>query len=144
MVFSKYAVNLDLLKAILINNIEVDYVEKIKYLGVTISSEPAFTFSADADLRSFYRSVNSILNVVKKPDEAIQMYLLYTNCVPIVTYACQVKEFSARQMSLCNTALNDAIRKVFTYQRWESVRLLRESLGYKSLYEIFAISKKIL
>ena len=65
------------------------------------------------------------------------MHLLYTNCVPVLTYACGVKKFSSREMQDCNTALNNAIRRIFTYNRWESVRELRESLGYKSLTEIF-------
>ena len=43
-----------------------------------------------------------------------------------------------QDMTDCTTALNDAIRKIFTFQRWESVRALREGFGYKSLVEIFA------
>ena len=70
------------------------------------------------------------------------MQLLYTNCVPIIAYACDIKCYSARDMRDCNTALSDAIRKIFSFNRWESVRTLRESCGMKSLYEIFAISKR--
>ena len=70
------------------------------------------------------------------------MQLLYTNCVPILTYGCAVKEFSAKEMTNCTVALNDAIRKIVSFKRWESVRSLRESFGYKSLYDIFAISSK--
>ena len=39
------------------------------------------------------------------------MQLLHTNCVPILTYACAVKEFSAKEMTNCTEAMNDAIRK---------------------------------
>ena len=85
--------------------------------------------------------MNSILNVLKKPDVLVQMHLLYTNCVPILTYACSVKEYPSREMMDCNTAVNDAIRKIFSYNRWESVRELRNGCGYKSLTEIFAIAK---
>ena len=70
------------------------------------------------------------------------MKLLATNCVPILTYACCVKSFSAHEMSNCNTALNDAVRKVFTFQRWESVRYLRDSFGIKSIYDTFAEARK--
>ena len=66
------------------------------------------------------------------------MQLLFTNCVPTLTYACAVKEYPSAQMLECHVALNDAIRKIFTYNRWESVRELRKSYGYKSLSEIFA------
>ena len=45
-------------------------------------------------------------------------------------------------MSDCNTAINDAIRKVFSFNRWQSTRTLRESFGYSSLHEMFAKAKK--
>ena len=119
-----------------------EIVDKIRYLGATLTSCSSFSFSAENDLRTFYRSANSILNVLNKPDELTLMHLLFTNCVPILTYACAVKDFSSREMSSCNTALNDAIRKIFSFNRWESVRHLREGCGYKSLYEIYRIPFK--
>ena len=42
----------------------------------------------------------------------------------------------------CNTAVNNAIRHVFTYHRWQSVRSLRENFGYKSLSDIFSATKR--
>ena len=36
-----------------------------------------------------------------------------------------------------NVAVNDCIRRVFTFNRWESVRYLRQSFGYPSLSETF-------
>ena len=69
------------------------------------------------------------------------MKLLYVNCVPILTYACAVKEFSASDMYKCHVAVNNSIRKIFSYAVWQSIRQLRISLGYDSIYEIFAKSK---
>ena len=83
---------------------------------------------------------NSILTSVNKPNEQVLMQLLYTNCVPIISYACNVKIYSAQDMRDCNTAVNDAIRKIFTYQRWESVRSLRDGFQMKSVYEMFKIA----
>ena len=62
--------------------------------------------------------------------------------IPILTYGCAGKEYSARQMQECNTAVNDALRFIFKYHRWESIRSLRESFGYKSLTDLFAIAKR--
>ena len=70
------------------------------------------------------------------------MQLLNTNCVPILTYASAVKVFLAKEMTMCTVALNDAIQKIVTFNRWESVRSLRENFGYKSLYDIFAIASR--
>ena len=128
MVFSKSRVNYELLKPIMLNDAAVDYVDQIRYLGTTITSQPTFSYSSENDLRTFYKSVNSILNVIKGPNEVIKMHLLYANCVPILTYASAVKEFSAREMTSCNTALNDAIRKIFSFRRCKVYALLEKGL----------------
>ena len=70
------------------------------------------------------------------------MKLLYANCVPILTYGCAAKEFCASDMHKCHVAVNNAIRKIFSFAVWQSIRHLRQSLGYDSIYEIFAKAKK--
>ena len=67
--------------------------------------------------------------------------LLYTNCIPILSYACSVKEYSATEMSNCNVAINNVFRKIFGFTRWESIRVLRQEFGLKSIYEIFKIAQ---
>ena len=58
--------------------------------------------------------------------------------VPILTYAAEVKAFSAADMHNCTVALNDSMRKVFSFNGWESIRTLRQELGYPDLTTIFA------
>ena len=115
----------------------LEFVNQWKYLGVTVTAGPSLSFSARPALASFYRAVNSILSVLRKPDELVLMNLLYSNCVPILSYGAEVVEFSNSDMRDCNTAINDAIRKIYSYNRWESTRFLRETLGFPSIYEIF-------
>ena len=98
-------------------------------------------FSVSSTIRSFHRAANAILYSRVKPSTVVLMKLLYTNCVPIITYASEVKEFSAVDMRRCHVALNNAIRKVFSYAVWQSIRDLRKSYGYKCIYEIFASTK---
>ena len=138
MIFSKKSLDQSSILPLTINGGKIDFVDQIKYLGAHIVANPFLSFSHEEDLRSFYRSANSVLNQLHRPDELISMHLLYTHCVPHFSYAAAVKEYSSRQMGECTTALNDAIRKIFTFNRWESVRALREGFGYKSLCEIFA------
>ena len=65
------------------------------------------------------------------------MKLLYATFVSHLTYASDVIQYSVSQLQPLGVALNDCIRRIFTYNRWESVRYLRLSLGYLSLTEIF-------
>ena len=99
------------------------------------------SFVARPDISSFYRASNSILHSLPGAHEHTLVTLLYCNCLPILTYVCSVKEFSASEMSNCNLAVNNALRRVFGFNRWESIRSLREVFGMKSLYEIFKSSQ---
>ena len=140
--FSKKTVDKEKLCPILLNGSIIEYVDSIKYLGATIESRRGFEYSSSKDLASFYRASNSILRAIKKPSEEVQLHLLYSNCIPILTYASAVKQYTSRQMQDCNTAVNDALRLIFGYNRWESVKTVRESFGYKSLTELFHTAKR--
>ena len=69
------------------------------------------------------------------------MKLLYSICVPNVTYACDVVDYHNKDKQSLHVAVNDAIRKIFGYDRWQSIRDIRESFGYPSVTEIFAKRK---
>ena len=85
---------------------------------------------------------NSILTAVQKPSEQVSMKLLYNFSVPILTYASEVKRFPCSEMHACQVALNDAIRRVFSYNRWESIRTLRSNFGYHDLYTLFEVRRR--
>ena len=127
---------------LILNNEPVEYVSEWKYLGCLINSGKEFAFSCKSDLSAFRRSANSIVSSVRKPNEQVLMKLLYSFSVPILTYASEIKEFSYSDMNDCNVALNDAIRRIFSYNRWESIRTLRKQLGYNDLTTIFAIRRR--
>ena len=46
-----------------------------------------------------------IMNAIKKPKEQISLQLLYSNCVPILSYATEVKQFSYSHMYDCHVVL---------------------------------------
>ena len=125
-----------------LNNEPLEFVNSYKYLGVEICTGKSISFSVVAALRSFHRAANAILYNRVKPHNDILMKLLYTNCVPIITYASAVREFSSSDMRRCHVAINNAIRKIFSFSTWQSIRHIRVSYGYKCVYEIFALSNK--
>ena len=129
-------------RSLFLNGKELGFVDQWKYLGITITTGSSFSCSSQKSLNTFYRSANSVLNVTRRPSECVQMKILYNISVPHLTYACDVVDFSAKEMNRLHVALNDAIRKVFTFSRWESVKALRECFGYLSVTEIFAKRKR--
>ena len=64
----------------------------------------------------------------------IYILLFFTNCVPILAYGLEVKEYLARDLRSLRVAMNDGIRKIFGWNRWESIRELRNSFGYDDIY----------
>ena len=124
-----------------LNGGALEFVREIKYLGVIVTSDCNFSCSAKKPRSAFYRSSNSILNVIRCPSVEVQMKLLYSICIPNLTYACEVVSYNHRDMSSLHIAANDAIRKIFGYDRWESIRTLRQKRGYDSVTEIFANRK---
>ena len=98
-----------------INNVPLEVVKEWKYLGTTLVSGNSLSFSARPEISAFFRATNSIMRTLNGAHEHVLVNLLYSNCVPILTYACDVKEFSARDMSDCNLAINNALRKVFGF-----------------------------
>ena len=103
-------------------------------MGVIVTAGKVFSTSHLKTLIKF-RSA-AVLNVQRKPSEDVLMKLLYSSCVPIMTYACEVSLYSTRLINTFNVALNDCIRRIFTYNRWESIRFLRLLMGYPSFTEI--------
>ena len=142
MIFSKNTVTYDSIKPVSLDGLSLEYTNNVTYLGTTIVSEKGFTFSCNNDLVKFCRASNSILTAVEKPSEEIVLQLLYTNCIPTLTYACAIKTYTSKQMQNCNTAVNDALRRIFGYNRWESIRVLRDSFGYKSITDIFGRARR--
>ena len=129
------------LTSLFLNNDPLDFVDEYKYLGVYLCAGKTLSFSPLTTIRSFHRAANSIFYSKVKPNNEVLMKLLYTNCVPIITYACAVKVFSAADMTRCHVAINNAIRKIFSFHVWQSIRHIRISYGYSSIYEIFSSAK---
>ena len=126
-----------LIDPLTLNNVPLQYVSQWSYLGTTIIAGTSLTFTSQPELAKFYRSTNSIISSNKRPNELVLIQLLYSNCVPCLSYASEVKDISSRELQDCNVALNDSIRRIFSYNRWESTRSLRQQLGYPNVTEIF-------
>ena len=127
----------DVIDPLILNGEPMDYVSEWNYLGTTIISGTSVSFSSRSDLAKFYRASNSLIGSIQRPNELVLMNLLYANCVPSLSYAAEVKSIPSREMHNCNVALNDSIRRIFSYNRWESTRSLRQQFGFPNVTEIF-------
>ena len=70
------------------------------------------------------------------------MHLLFSNCVPKLTYGAAVKQLNGSETNQYNVALNNAIRRIFGFRQWQGIRQLREVYGYDSIELMFANANK--
>ena len=141
MIFGRLSSSTESLPQISLNGEPVNYVLTCKYLGFYIIAGKRFKFSVNQDQCGFYGSVNSILTSSFCPNENVQIQLLYYNCVPKLTYGAEVKELSANEKQHYNVAVNNAIRRIFGFRRWESIRQLQEFYGFDSIEVLFSKAK---
>jgi hypothetical protein len=118
----------------------VSCIHEWKYLGVTIRQVVHLLAQLVQTLGIFIAQVN--VNSSCRPSNDVLMKLFYSSCIPILTYCAEVKVLSSRDMMQINTAVNNGIRKIFTFNRWESVRTLHTDMGYKGICNIFAERQK--
>ena len=70
------------------------------------------------------------------------MQLLYSNCVPKLTFGAAVKELTASEMNQYNVAVNTAVRRIFGFRQWQSIRQLRDIYGYDSVELMFEKARR--
>ena len=141
MVFGKIGADTSSLARISLRGEPIDFASSCRYLGFHIESGYKFKISVRKDLCGFFGSVNSILSSMIRPNEHVQIQLLYSNCVPKLTYGAAVKELSAAEKQQLNVAVNNAVRRIFGFRRWESIRQLREFYDFQSIEVLFAKAK---
>ena len=142
MLFGKTFKSTDLIAPLHLGDDTVEFVSSMRYLGFHIQSDCSFKFSIAQDLCKFFGAVNSVMTVLTKPKEDVLMKLLYSNCIPILTYGAAVKLLSAREKHQLNVAINNAIRRIFSFRYWQSIRQIREFLCYDSVEVIFAKARR--
>ena len=120
-----------------LNGVAVDWEEKWKYLGVVLKSGKRFGCSVTERVKSFYRSLNSILRVEGRSDDMVLLRLLEAHCLPILSYAVEALNVADRdERRSLRVAYNAIYRKVFSYKYNESVTALQHSLGRPTWEEL--------
>ena len=120
----------------------MEYVRSYRYFGFNVLSDAKFKFSSTESLRGFFGAVNSIMTLLTKPKKNVMIQLLYSNCVPKLTYGAAVKDLTAAEKHQYNVAVNNAARRIFRFRYWQSIRQLRKLYGYYSIELMFAKAHK--
>ena len=108
----------------------IEWVEKWKYLGITLSSHKQFNCCIEEKVKSFYRSANAILRIEGRSNDLVMLQLLETHCISILSYGIEVIFVAnADTRRKLRVAYNSIFRRIFKYRVSESVTQLQHALG---------------
>ena len=94
-----------------------------------LKAGPRFGCSVTDRVKSFYRSLNSILRIEGKSDELVMLRLIESHCIPILTYAIEIVHVADRdEKRSLRVAYNAIFRRLFGYRMYESVTGLQHAL----------------
>jgi len=109
----------------------------IKYLGLSLLSGRSVVMDDALVKRKFYASSNAILcNSVGQP-ELLRLSLLESYCLPILTYCTMAINVSQKVILSFNVCWNMLYRRVFNFNKWESVSLFIAGLGRLNFTHMF-------
>jgi hypothetical protein len=107
-----------------INGLPLAWAEKISYLGIAITTGKHFNVDLACQRRSFFSAVNGILSKSHLASDMVKLYLCESHCLPIIMYSLEALSLPNAQLCDINSWWNSVYRKIFHYNKWESVREL--------------------
>jgi hypothetical protein len=109
----------------------------IKYLGLLIMSDRSVVVDDALIKRKFYASCNAILSNSVGQSELTRLFLLETYCLPILTYCTMAINVSQKVLHSFNVCWNMMYRRVFNFNKWESVSLFIAGIGRLNFIHIY-------
>ena len=90
------------------------WVDKVKYLGIFITSAQSFRCCFDHAKRSFFRSTNAIFGKVGRiASEEVVLQLVQTKCLPVLLYATEVCFIPRHTLSSLDFVFTRFLMKLF-------------------------------
>jgi hypothetical protein len=107
----------------------ISWSNTFKYLGLNFIAGKKLTVDINVIKRKFYVSCNCILGNTKTMNDIIRLNLMEAHCLPILTYATGAMKLSCTQSAELNACWNSVYRRIFGFNKWESVREFINGIG---------------
>ena len=126
---------------IMINNSIISFVDRINYLGLHIVKGAKFSVSIDKPKQNFYIAFNTVISRVKHLDQLLQLSLIESYCVSLLTFAGNAVLYNNKQLGDLNVCLNTVYRMIFGFNRWESVKSFICGMGRLNFHYLYRLCK---
>ena len=125
----------------LLGNESINWVSQITYLGVRICGGRSLSFDLSATKQAFFSASSCIYANAKFNDQIIHLSLQETFCKPILTYGIVAMHLTVEQTRILNCCWNSVYRRIFGFNKWESVSCFICGLGRLDLRHIILLSR---
>jgi len=110
------------LPRLVLGNDDLQWCNSIKYLGILLLSGPKLKCDVDIITRKFYAASNNIFSNTHGSNELMRLHLQQAYCLPILQYATSAIKLTEAQLNTLNVCWNNVYRKIFGFNKWESVK----------------------
>src|ERR1043165_8591046 len=96
-----------------LNDAQINYVEKLKYLGCFLVSAKSFKVSLHEMRVKCYKSFNALYSKCCKFTEPVLLHLVSAHCKPFLLYGMEAVSLSNTELNSLNYTYSNAICKIF-------------------------------
>ena len=107
----------------------ISWVNDFKYLGISFKAGKSLSVDIIQTKCKFFTSCNCIFGNLNCMHEILKLNMIETFCMPILLYASAALKLSKTQTSDINASWNSVYRRIFGFNKWESVRCFINGLG---------------
>jgi len=96
----------------------------------------SLAFNSSCVKQSFFATCNSMTAHDKDLDVVVHLTLQESYCLPILAYAAAAVKYTTSQEDELNASWNSVYRRIFGFNKWESVRAFIFGLGRLDLHHV--------
>ena len=113
----------------LLGDTPIHWSQSVKYLGVYVASGKTMSFDVNTTKRVFYAACNSIFANTDGLNEMALLSLQEAYSLSVLMYAAPALHLSVKQTNELNVCWNMVFRRIFRYNKWESVQAVIDGCG---------------
>ena len=108
---------------------------------MSLNRGPALGLTSLKSGGNIFQCLNSILCNAKGCSELVKLELIAKQCMPLLLYGIKSFNLSATEIRFINSLLNMAYRKIFAFNKWESLKCLIVFLGRTDFSHTFQMRR---
>jgi hypothetical protein len=121
-------------KPLLLNGLNIEFRNKVQYLGVTFKAGCMLRFDFSHATMAFYRAFNKLWNRCKFANSELTCaYIMQSVCMPVLTYGFEVVSVSANSIKKLEHLIDNAVGRVFNVKDRHNIMYIKNAIGFTDL-----------